>query len=104
MFSVGDGMKPTEGGEGGLIIYYYNPVELTAMATAKIFMVRRGEICTMGSNIKLAWIDHVLHASLICIGNMFGVNPQSMNHAQLHTLTALSCPAQTVATEAKCSV
>ncbi len=92
-------MKPPTGANGGLIIYYYNPVELTAMATAKIFMVRRGEIYTMGSNIKLAWNDHVLHASLIHVGDTFGVN-----HACLHRLTAFSFPAQSVATEAKCSV
>ncbi len=55
-------MKLPAGVNRRLIIYYYNLVELTAMATAKIFMVRRVESYTTGSNIKLAWNNHVLHS------------------------------------------
>ena len=59
---------------------------------------------TTGSNIKFAWNDHVIHALSIRVGDIFGLNPRSMNRARLHTSTALSFPERSVATEAECSV
>jgi len=53
----------------------------------------------MGSNIKFAWKDHANQASFILADDIFCVNALLKIHALLLTSTALSFPAQSLATD-----